>query len=442
MSELPAGWIKTQLGEVADWGSGGTPKADIAHYYGGGIPWAVIGDLNDGSVGATARTITDAGLSSSGAKMVDDHTVLVAMYGSIGKLGLPTIPMATNQAIAFARPKHGVVHRLYLFYYLMHARDALTTAGKGATQQNISQTVLKAWPIALAPLAEQKRIVAAVEKQFSRLDAGAAVLERVRLGLGRMRASLLRAATNGSLIGERSGAWPTRRLDGVATIASGQTPRGLSVADTGPIPYFRVGDMNAADGRFMGGSRTYVTQADADAAGLHIRPAGTVIFPKRGGAIATNKKRILAAPAAYDLNTMGLVPGPDIDPAFLYAWISSIDLNTLADGSNVPQINHGDLRDIAVALPSKRVQGEVVERLSAELERADRLESFVATALRRSARLRSAVLSAAFSGRLITQDLDHESASELLHRIVMERASSTSHDFVKTRSQRRRKAAA
>src|SRR5438128_5570469 len=44
VSDLPAGWEWTTLEEVADWGSGGTPKATVSEYYDGTIPWAVIGD--------------------------------------------------------------------------------------------------------------------------------------------------------------------------------------------------------------------------------------------------------------------------------------------------------------------------------------------------------------------------------------------------------------
>jgi type I restriction enzyme S subunit len=192
VSKLPNGWIESSLSAVADWGSGGTPKAAFQAYYGGDIPWAVIGDLNDGPIARTATSITESGLSNSSAKVVDRTAVLIAMYGSIGKLGLPTIPMATNQAIAFARPRTEILERGYLFYYLMRCRGELTTAGKGATQQNISQTILKAWPIPLPPLAEQERIVAAIEEQFSRLDAGVAALERAQRNLKRMRAAMLR----------------------------------------------------------------------------------------------------------------------------------------------------------------------------------------------------------------------------------------------------------
>ena len=54
--ELADGWSERVLGDVAKWGSGGTPKAGTAAYYDGGIPWAVIGDLNDGRVTHTERS--------------------------------------------------------------------------------------------------------------------------------------------------------------------------------------------------------------------------------------------------------------------------------------------------------------------------------------------------------------------------------------------------
>ena len=75
MTELPNGWATAVLGEVAEWSSGGTPRAGTAAYYGGDIPWAVIGDLNDGRVSLTASTITPLGLQNSSAKIVDKGTV-------------------------------------------------------------------------------------------------------------------------------------------------------------------------------------------------------------------------------------------------------------------------------------------------------------------------------------------------------------------------------
>ena len=184
--DLPPGWARTTLEKIASWGSGGTPKRSEQRYYGGEIPWAVIGDLNDGKVMMCSNFVTQEGLDNSSCKVIEPGTVLIAMYGSIGKLGIAGMKMATNQAIAFADPH---IDHNYLFYYLQSQRYALSVAGKGATQRNISQTVLKAWPIPVAPSAEQERIVAAIEEHFSRLDATDSALATSRRRLDALRRS-------------------------------------------------------------------------------------------------------------------------------------------------------------------------------------------------------------------------------------------------------------
>lgn len=198
-SELPDRWVTLELKDVAKWGSGGTPKSGNPSYYGGEIPWAVIGDLNDGVVSLTATAITQAGVDNSSAKIVPEGTLLLAMYGSIGKLGITGCSMATNQAIAFARADEKKVGLKYLFFYLLSQRQKFLKSGKGATQQNISQTLLKPWPIPIAPLDEQAEIVRILEEQFSRQEAILTVADAADRKVAALRRSLLHAAFSGEL---------------------------------------------------------------------------------------------------------------------------------------------------------------------------------------------------------------------------------------------------
>jgi type I restriction enzyme S subunit len=160
------------------------------------------GDLEDGPVFDVPDTLTDEGVANSSAKILPEGTLLVAMYGAtIGKLGVLTVPSATNQACAALLPDPWISDTLqYVFYYLMSVRRALRDSGKGGAQPNISQTVIKSFPIVIAPLPEQHRIVEAIESYLTRLDDAVSTLERVQQNLKRYRASVLKAAVEGRLV--------------------------------------------------------------------------------------------------------------------------------------------------------------------------------------------------------------------------------------------------
>ena len=166
--KLPKGWYLSTLGDCFKWGSGGTPESTVKAYYEGNIPWLVIGDLNDSIVTFASKHISQLGIHNSSAKVLTKGTLLMAMYGSIGKLGIAGMELATNQAIAYAKPNE--INTYYLFYYLLANRDNFYMLGKGGTQKNISQTVIKSYPFLLPPLAEQKRIVLKIEELFSIID--------------------------------------------------------------------------------------------------------------------------------------------------------------------------------------------------------------------------------------------------------------------------------
>ena len=173
-------WIECTLDDIAKWGSGGTPKSTNPDYYNGDIPWLIIGDLNDSYVSESQKSITKLGLDNSSAKLVNANSVLIAMYGSIGKLGINKIEVATNQAIAFTQKLYSGIYNKYLFHYLFYCRPTLHSQGKGGTQRNISQTVLKKFPFPLISKIEQKAIVKKIEELFSSLDSGIADLKKAQ----------------------------------------------------------------------------------------------------------------------------------------------------------------------------------------------------------------------------------------------------------------------
>jgi type I restriction enzyme S subunit len=171
LSAAPSTWSTHPMADLGRWGSGGTPAKGHLEYYGGEIPWVVIGDLNDDVVRDTQARITEAGLAGSAAKWIPTGSVLIAMYGaSIGKTGVTGIDCTSNQAIAHCVPNPAVITTDYLFLLARTLKSALIQAGKGAAQPNISQQVLKHLVVPVPPLAEQEQIVERVEQLVQLCD--------------------------------------------------------------------------------------------------------------------------------------------------------------------------------------------------------------------------------------------------------------------------------
>jgi len=194
------GWKTVRLGDVAKTSSGGTPNRGSPSFYGGEIPWVKSGELGDGTVYNTSETITALGLKNSSAKLFPEGTLCIALYGAtIGKLGVLGIDAATNQAVCGIFLPEQIDTR-FAYFFLESKRRALVEMGKGGAQPNISQGIIRDLELPLPPLDEQRRIVAEIEKQFTRLEAGVGALKRVQANLKRYRAAVLKAACEGKLV--------------------------------------------------------------------------------------------------------------------------------------------------------------------------------------------------------------------------------------------------
>ena len=145
---LPEGWAQVTTAEMFDTAAGGTPSRKKPEYYGGSIAWVKSKELLDGPVLDTEEKITDDGLFKSSAKLFPENSVIVAMYGAnIGQLGVLTAPAATNQACCALLPSGQSHGWCYGFLAMLSRRSELIELRAGAAQQNISQVIIKKFPM-------------------------------------------------------------------------------------------------------------------------------------------------------------------------------------------------------------------------------------------------------------------------------------------------------
>ena len=149
--------------------------------------------------------------------------------------------------------------------------------------------------------------------------------------------------------------WSWIRLKDFAYLTSG----GQYPEDGSGCLYIKVADMNLPTNENEILTSTRRTNAFPEG---NI-PTCSIIFPKRGGAISTNKKRMVRSePICIDSNTMAMTSILPDCFYYLKLWFDGIDLASLQSGTSVPQINNKDLEPLLIPIPPLSEQRMIVSK--------------------------------------------------------------------------------
>jgi type I restriction enzyme S subunit len=317
------------------------------------------------------------------------------------------------------------------------SRSAMAAYEKGTTRRRISRGNLARIPLPIPPLAEQERIVAAIEEQFSRLDAGVAALERVRQNIKRMRAAIFESAVT-EWIGE---GFPQTRLGDVLRepLRNGHSAKADSL---GTIPVLTLTAVTLDD---FGTHNIKMTAANPQRVrDLWIQPGDLLIE-------RSNTRELVGTACLYrgrpnlavypDLVIRARVDDrvvPEYAELVLKAPRSRRYFQQRAQGisGTMPKIDQQAIEDLVFTLPSPEMQAAIVQEAERRLTLLGSLQEGLELAAKRSSSLRSSILTAAFSGQLASQDPKDEPASVLLERIAAERTASNGHKPTRTRKPR------
>ena len=151
-------------GELFHICSGGTPSSSVPEYWNGNVSWITLADLPAENciteIKTTERTISEAGLNNSNAKLLPVETVIVSTRATIGRIGIARTQLATNQGfknIIIKRPD--VILPKYLAYMLTAKVDTMKHLASGATFKEISKENFCTIQIPLLPIDQQRSVV-------------------------------------------------------------------------------------------------------------------------------------------------------------------------------------------------------------------------------------------------------------------------------------------
>ncbi len=329
--------------------SGGTPKSDIAEYWNGGIAWATLVDLPStdfiSQITATQRTISSKGLKESSAKIVPANSVIVSTRATIGRIAINRIPIATNQGF-----KNVVIEDLtravpeYVALALTRLVPTMQAWATGGTFAEISKSKFCELEIPLPPLEVQKEIVAEIEGYQKVIDGARAVLDHYRPHI------------------PIHPDWPLVTIGDLTEINNGYVLTEFS--DERNVACIKVSDMNLEENK-----PDIVTSSHwLDRTDKRLVPVDSVVFPKRGAAIATNKKRFTKIPCLVDNNCMALTVKARMEllPRYLFNFLVGFDLSTISNSAGIALINNGDIQGVKIPLPPLATQQAIVAEIEAE----------------------------------------------------------------------------
>jgi type I restriction enzyme S subunit len=443
VTDLPPGWGEASVGVIAssliDGPFGSNLKSE--HYQSSGVRVIRLQNIADGRFDDRDK----AYISLDHFNKLNRHEarpgdVLIAALGEVLPrvcLVPPDIDRAIVKADCFRlRPYKGISAN-YLAYILsapqIRKRASTEIAGVGRPRLNLGKVSSLVIPV--PPFAEQERIVAAIEEQFSRLDAGVAALERVRRNLSRMRSAAF------ALIADSVDAWLT--LGEIAEVVGGVTKDAKRQSDPSfvEVPYLRVA--NVQRGYLDLSTVTTIRVPTNTVEKLRLEP-GDILFNEGGDRDKLGRGWIWEGKIKDCIHQNHVFRArlltDKFDPRFVSmhgntfgrTWFEKMGKQT----TNLASLNLTTLKAFPVPDLPVEQQREIVSEVERRLSLIGSLQSATDDSLARCNSLRSSILATAFSGMLVPQDSTDEPASALLERIAAERAASNGRSSARTRKPR------
>jgi type I restriction enzyme S subunit len=427
----------------------------------GAVRLIQLADVGDGNYrNKSARFLTRAKAEELGCTFLQAGDVLIArMPDPLGRACVfpgDDKPSVTVVDICIARTgKDGADHR-WLMHFINAPDFRIAIAGlqSGSTRKRISRGNLATLTLPVPPFDEQQRIVAEIEKQFTRLGAGVASLKRVKTALKRYRASVLKAACEGGLVPTeaelarkenrsyesaaqllsktqvpaRPNRWNSRSKDvipghaalavgnpqttlpegwawsalvEIAKMESGHTPsREHPEWWEGTIPWIGIADAREHDSELIHDTFQHTNPEGIKNSASRVLPSGTVCISRTA---SVGYVVVMAREMATSQDFVNWVPTTAVAADWLRAIFSADRevLRRFGKGSVHKTIYFPEWLSIHIAVPPLAEQHRIVAEVDRRLSVINELQVIVASNLRRSVSLRQSILQWAFCGKVI-----------------------------------------
>ncbi|MEO8350293.1 MAG: restriction endonuclease subunit S [Chthoniobacteraceae bacterium] len=469
-SELPAGWTTATVGEIASVQLGKMLDR-TKHTTGELVPYLRNVNVRWGSVETHDLQQMFFEPHEIERYALRQGDLVVCEGGEPGRAAIwnREQPVMFQKALHRVRPSSAVLAEWILVALRRHAAaGSLNAFIGGTTIRHLTRESFVRLPLALPPVAEQRRIVARLEALEARSRRARAALDSLPLLLAQVRQSILASAFRGDLTAgwrAKNGNTPTgtellaklqdihsdarlnaranaaQATEGVHDLSADLLPESWAAAElrdlchpakpicygilmpganqSEGVPYIRVADF-PNDRIRMETVRKTTPEMDAKFSRSRLA-GGDLLLSIRGtvGRLAVVPPQLAGANITQDSARLSI--HDSVCASFVEAMLRSPDtqqrMQRAVKGVAVRGINIGDVRPLQIPLPPLAEQREIVRRLEAAFARLDAAAAAHAAAVAELDRLDASLLAKAFRGELVPQDPAEESAAVTLQRL-------------------------
>ncbi len=378
------GWVETTLGEVADLTIGRTPPRNDPRYWTGDLerPFCTIADMDGRAVDPKREGVTELAERAGKAKRVPAGSLLMSFKLTIGRVGFATRDLFPNEAIVSIKPKVAASVGVHYLALALASQDLEQYSGRAVKGKTLTQDSMKAIPLSLPPLEEQRRIVDLIASADSVIEGANAVRDQA----ARTLLPLLR-----SLVPADAEVKPLRALVRVAR-AGGTPSRKEARFYGGGVPWLKSGEVVGAA---ITTAEESITADGLRESAAWLVPAGAVVVAMYGA--TAGQVGQLGCEMATNQAVLAVVAREDaLSQRFLYHWLRSRGeaMKARAIGAAQPNLSKERVLDEPVPMIPVAQQGVIASAMDGLTE----VQDAVAKYRERLDRARACVLDSLLSG--------------------------------------------
>ena len=399
-ADLPPGWTAAEFGDLVESKSGNSKL----------IKGKLFSAAEAGLVPAYSASGQDVWCEH--AEWEVDGVVLSAVGARCGKTFLARGRWTAIANTHVLVPAPGIDTRW--LWYLTNNEDFWVKGG--SAQPFVKMKLSKGIPVSVPPLAEQRRIVVAIDEHFSRLDA---FETSIAVADGRLHALYRSVAVDAF---DRPG-WDWTTLGEIAEVKGGITKD--SKRETTPefeeFPYLRVANVQRG---YLDLSKITTIRSDRHKAQRLVLRPGDILFNEGGDRDKLGRGWVWEGQIENCIHQNHVFRARLLDDRFdpyfvsLHAnswgqkWFESHGKQT----TNLASLNLTTLKSFPVPAPSAQVQRTVASHMRSALDSVQHQRLELGRVAARASSLRRSILAEAFAGRLVPQHPVDDPAPAVLKR--------------------------